>query len=188
QWGMVAAFAALSFREFGLLACAVGLVLALRNRRWPEAALWVAGIATYAVLMHFHLSAAGQYGLPEDRPRSWVGFGGSAFVVLSMQFTPLLGALPRWLVALLVPLALLGLAGWKDRAGTHLALVCFGYVAAFSVIGLTCNNYWGPLYAPLIYLGLAFAPESLRDLWRAARTGSFAINHQPFNVVTAERM
>ncbi|HEY0715001.1 MAG TPA: hypothetical protein VGF45_20135 [Polyangia bacterium] len=185
RWGLVATFAALSFRELALLPCGVGVLLALRNRRWREAGLWVAGITVYAVLMHFHAAEASQYFRPEDRPRSWVGWGGAPFLIKSMQFSALMAALPRWVVALAIPLSMFGLIGWRDRGGERLTLVCVGYVAAFVVIGLPFNNYWGPIYAPLVYLGLALVPDSLRDLVRAARSSSFVVS-QPLTV-TAER-
>jgi hypothetical protein len=53
-----------------------------------------------------------------------------------------------------------------ERAGVTLAM----YVALFAVVGQPFNQYWGSLIAPLVCLGLARAPVSLADLWRAAQS------------------
>src|SRR5262249_22009924 len=54
--GVAASLAALAFRELALLPCGIGLGLALRRRRWPEVAAWVAGLAVYGALMAWHFA------------------------------------------------------------------------------------------------------------------------------------
>ena len=67
-------------------------------------------------------TAAG--GRPDELARGgWVAWGGSAFILSTCQWSPLLVALPRWAVALIVPVMLLGLAGWRDVGATRVALL-----------------------------------------------------------------
>jgi hypothetical protein len=49
------------------------------------------------------------------------------------------------------------------------ALTCFGYVAAFCIVGKMVNFYWGAMYVPLLAFGVVRAPGALRDLFMAAR-------------------
>jgi hypothetical protein len=165
---VAAALAALAFRELALLPCAVGLALALRRRRWREVAAWLVGFAAYGALMAWHFAEVARHLRPDDLARGgWVAWGGSAFILTTCQWSPLLVALPRWAVALIVPLMLLGLAGWGDAGATRVALVVFGYLVVFSVVGRAFNDYWGSTFVPLLSFGLLAAPDALRDLSRA---------------------
>ncbi len=44
------------------------------------------------------------------------------------------------------------------------ALVLGGYIVSFLFVGRPNTSYWGLLYAPLLAIGLALSPLSLRDL------------------------
>jgi hypothetical protein len=46
------------------------------------------------------------------------------------------------------------------------------WLGVFLVLGRPDNVYWGFLFAPILPIGLAFAPAALRDLVRAARRHS----------------
>jgi hypothetical protein len=76
---------------------------------------------------------------------------------------------PLWFSAIYLPLALLGLAGWPGRTGARLALTAGAYVAAFAVVGLPFNDYWGLMHTPILAFGFAAAPDALRDLYTAIR-------------------
>jgi hypothetical protein len=164
---VAAGLTALAFRELALLPCVVALALALHRRRWPEVASWLAGLGVYAALMAWHVAEVNRHTLPGDLARSWVALGGAGFILGTAKWSPVLVALPDWLVAVVLPFVLLGFAGWRAPGSSMAALVVFGYVAAFGVIGNTFNDYWGMLYAPLLPLGLLAAPASVRDLGRA---------------------
>ena len=71
-------------------------------------------------------------------------------------------------VATAVLAALIGLAGCRNPLVTRCALIAGGYMAAFTVLGRTNNDSWGILYAPLLPLGLVFAPAAFRDLAKRA--------------------
>jgi hypothetical protein len=166
-----AAMAALAFRELALLPCGVALLLAVRDRRRVETVAWLAGLAVYAALMTWHGIEVSRRFQTGDIHRSWMGFGGATFLVSTGIFIPLLVLLPKWLSALVLPLSLFGLAGWKDPGGRQMAATLGGYFAAFSIVGLACNDYWGTLFAPMLAFGLLWLPDSLVDLTRALTRG-----------------
>jgi hypothetical protein len=164
---VAASLAALAFREFALLPCAVGLLLALRRRRWSEASAWVAGLGAYAAFLGWHFAEVARHLGPHDLQRGWVAFGGATFLVRTASWSPLLVALPGWAVALVLPLVLLGLVGWTDAVAPRVALVVFGFLVVFAFVGNPFNDYWGAMYAPLAPFGLMAAPGSVRELARA---------------------
>ncbi|HVU53236.1 MAG TPA: hypothetical protein VHL80_21275 [Polyangia bacterium] len=171
RWaGVAATFAALAFRELAIVAVAVGLALAVRERRWREVAAWLAGLAAWAGFFAWHAAEVARHVHPDDLRRDgWLAWGGAAFVVDTAGWSPLLVALPRAAVAVVLPFALLGLAGSRAPGVSRAALVSGAYLATFVAVGQPFNDYWGALYAPLLPLGLLAAPASVRELHRAAR-------------------
>jgi hypothetical protein len=167
QPAVAAGLAALAFREFALLPCGIGLVLALHRRRWPEVIAWITGLAVYAALMTWHIVQVMRHSQPDDVARGWMALGGSAFLLETSKWNTLFVALPSWLVALLLPFVLLGLAGWRAAGATRAGLIVFGYLVLFSFVGHSFNDYWGAIYAPLLPLGMIVAPYCVRDLGRA---------------------
>jgi hypothetical protein len=165
--GVAAALAALAFRELALLPCAVGLALALRRRRWPEVAAWLAGLAAWAAFFAWHLGEVARHTRPDELSRGWLALGGARFVIATSRWNPLLLAPPAWAVALVLPLVLLGLAGAREPPFPRAALVVFGYLLVFSIAGHSFNDYWGAMDAPLLAFGFLAAPASVRDLARA---------------------
>jgi hypothetical protein len=170
RWGVVAGFAALAFRELAILPCVVALLLAARRRRWSEAAVWLAGLAVYVALMSWHFAEVARHIRPGDASRGWLAMGGASFLLETATWYPLFLLLPRWALALVFPLVVLGLAG--DRALTRGALVVCGYLFVFAFAGNPFNDYWGAMYAPLLPFGLMAAPGSLRGLLQALRAPS----------------
>jgi hypothetical protein len=167
--GVAASLLALALRELALVPCAVGLVLAVRERRGREVAAWLAGLAAYALLLAWHLVEVARHTRPDDLARGWLALGGASFVLETCQWSSLFVALPAWVIAVLLPLVLLGLGGFREPAATRAALIVFGYLAAFTVVGRPFNEYWGAIYAPLLTFGFIAAPASVRDLSRALR-------------------
>ena len=170
RWrGAVAAgLAALAFRELALLPVGVALLLAVRRRRWPEVAAWAAGLGVYALLMSWHFAAVLRHTRPDDLARGWLALGGGAFLVATCKWNPLFIVLPDWAVASTLPFVLLGLAGRRGRPRLlRMALIVFGFMAAFSVVGNPCNDYWGMIDAPLLTFGLIAAPRL--GAWDLAR-------------------
>jgi hypothetical protein len=168
--GLAAGLLALFLRELALPYVLVCLFFAAKAKRRSEIWAWVIGIAGYAVYLGFHAAAVHAHLGPSEvaNPVGWAQFGGLTFVLRASSVGWLL-ALPRWATALYVPLALLGLAGWKDEAASRVLMTVSGYMAAYAIVGFPFSTYWGALYAPLLTFGVSVSPLALGNLWRAAR-------------------
>lgn len=161
---LVAGLAALFLRELAAPYVVVCAVLALKDRRWSEVALWGAGLVVYAGYFGWHWSmAAAQLG-PMDKAyaEGWLQFGGLGFLLKAAGFNGLLSLAPSWLAAVLLPLGLFGLIAWQrdERA----ALTGAAYVLLFAVVGKPFNAYWGALFTPVMMLGVAWAWVGVRDV------------------------
>ena len=95
-----------------------------------------------------------------------LGFG---FFVKTMTLSTALLLAPLWLAAPLVCLALFGWAAWRDLVGLRALAVFAAYAALLGLFGRTDTFYWGLMIAPILLVGLAFAPDALRDLIAASR-------------------
>lgn len=169
---VAAGLAALAFRELALVACVVGLALAVRRGHRPEVLAWTAGLAVWLLLLVCHALLVARHLRPGDDARGWVTFLGSGFLVAAGRWNPLTMSLPGWAIALVLPLGFFGLAGWKDATAARIAAIVGGYFVAFSVGGHPFNNYWGILFAPLLVpFGLPWVLPALRDLARALVAG-----------------
>ncbi len=171
RWAASVGFglAALLFRELALPYLCLMAAFALRERNRGEAAAWAAAVLIFLVAYAGHAAALSAHVNAGD-PASpgWASAGGWPFVLSLVQRCTLFALMPLPLVALAVPLALLGWASLGGGSGDRGACLLLVYIAAFMLIGRADNFYWGLLIAPLLPLGLAFAPSAIRDLVRAA--------------------
>ncbi len=152
--------------------CVMGL-LAWKERNHVEAAAWASAGLLFLALLAAHAAALSALATDADLASpGWSSGGGWPFVLAMLHRVTLLAMLPPPFVALLVPLALLGWAGMPGGFSSRGALLLLGYVGAFMLFGRPDNFYWGIMIAPLLPLGLAFAPRALADLARAARSAS----------------
>jgi hypothetical protein len=143
-------------------------VLALKDGCRREALGWLAGLLVFALALGAHAVAVGAVVTAADPASpSWLSLGGLGFVLQTAGWNLLLSAGPEWLGAVLLPLALLGLATCHDALGQRLALTVLGYTMAFLVVGRANNAYWGLMIAPLWPLGMYFAGPSLLRLGKA---------------------
>jgi hypothetical protein len=160
---------ALFLRELALPYIIVMLLTAWRERQHREAMFWLAGLMAFGLFLAAHATIVSGLLTNADRPNtSWIQLGGWSFVLATAQWNTFLLAAPWWVVPVVLPLALLGLAGWRGAIGTRLALTVGAYVATYFVVGRSDNFYWGLMYAPLMSLGLLYTVPSLVDLWRTA--------------------
>ena len=165
-------FAAVAFRELALPYLCVMAVAAVVEARRREAGAWVVAIVASAMVIGLHAALVARFVTPADlHSPGWGGLGGWRFVLRMAHGYTAFGVLPPALVAVLVPLALLGWAAWHGPLGPRGALLLGGYAAAFMIVGRADNDYWGMLMAPLLPIGLVLAPSALRDLVVAARDG-----------------
>ncbi len=164
--GMAIALAALFLRELAAPAVLVFVLLAWYEKRRPELIAWGIGLAAFAAYFTWHaLSVQAELGPADTAYASgWVQFGGLGFVLATAAFNGLIMTAPLWQTAILLPLALAGLAAWQGAMGTRAALTVAAYLLLFAVVGKPFDAYWGALYTPLLMLGFALLPAALRDL------------------------
>jgi len=169
--GFATGLAAVFFRELALPYCLVAAVLAYRDGRRKETIAWAVGLSVFLLLFAAHCLYVGRLILPTDRAhaQSWISFGGAGFVIAITQMNAYLMMLPQWVTALYLAMALVGFAGWNTPLGQRAGLTACLFLAGMALVGQNFNQYWGCLLAPLMCLGVARFPASIRDLFIAAR-------------------
>jgi hypothetical protein len=166
--GFAAAISALFFRELALPWCAVCFLQASKRERLA----WAVGLVAWGGYFALHASrVAAHLALipPSSGARSWLALGGLGFVLRTLRSNGFLLEAPRWLLALLFPLSLLGM-GALPEGFARVKLAVLLYVAAFLFVGLPFDFYWGFVYVPLLLLGLARALTAVPALAKAAFT------------------
>lgn len=141
------------------------------NRR--EARAWAAAAALVLVMLALHWTMVSRIALPGDvTSPGWLALGGWRFDLALARQSSLLMALPSWVAALVVPFALLGWFARTDGYAARTAALLGLWLGLFLLMGRPDNAYWGFLFAPILPVGLAFAPAALHDLIRAVRPRS----------------
>lgn len=165
----VALTAAVLIRETALPVVLVMGALAVLARRWREAVGWAAVTAISLAALALHAAAVASVVTAADPASpSWAGLGGWRFALTAVQLTGPFAAMPYWVTAIAVPLAMIGWLGWRDPAGLRVAAVLAGYLLGFTLFGRPDNFYWGLLIAPLVLPGVIMAPAAVRALLHAA--------------------
>jgi hypothetical protein len=157
--------AAVLIRETaGLYLLIMGL-LAWRDGCRREAIGWAAALAVAAVVIAFHAHAVAEVVRPLD-PVSpgWTGLLGPGFATRALAASTGLAALPLWLAALLVPLAVSGWTAWRDPLAVRTFATLAAYLALLMLFSRADNFYWVLMITPMSLVGLIFAPDALRDL------------------------
>lgn len=167
---VIVGLAAMSVRETAALYCATMAGMALLERRPKEMLGWCASLAVFAAGVALHAHHVAEVLLPGD-PASpgWAGLLGFGFVVNVLTSTTSLTLVPPVLAAVLVGFALFG---WAAAGGAFARRVGATILAYSMLLALFCRAdtfYWGLMIAPMVLVGLVFAPAGLRDLIRAAQ-------------------
>jgi hypothetical protein len=167
------AMAAVLIRETAALYVLVMAAVAAIEGERREAVGWAAVLGVLAVAVALHAHAVAQVVRPSD-PASpgWAGMLGFGFFVRAETLSTALALFPAWLAAPLVALALAGWASWREPLGLRAVVIFAAYALLLSLFGRTDTFYWGLMIAPTLPVGLAFAPDGLRDLIAAARERS----------------
>lgn len=163
------AMTAMLIRETAALYVVVMAVMALREGYRREALGWAATLILFAGVLGVHAYAVAQVVGPLD-PASpgWSGLLGFGFFVKSVATATALTAAPLWIAAPLIALALFGWAGWRDPAALRALWAFAGFAVLLGLFGRLDSFYWGLMIAPLFLVGLAFVPDTLRDVVAAA--------------------
>lgn len=166
---------ALFFRELALPYCGWAMLFALYQRRYAEAVSWSLGIATFFGFLYWHSQQVAAQLTPENLQGTsggisqWLKFGGLDFVLLTTRLNSLLFAAPGPILFLYLLLALFGLASVKNERLSLQLAAAVSYLAAFCIVGMEVNFYWGLLYVPLLPAGIAAVPLALGTLWQQAK-------------------
>jgi hypothetical protein len=156
-------------RELAMPYLLVMALAALIERRRGEAAGFALALAAACAALAWHAVAETALTRPGDfASPGWMVLDGWDFVLRTAEWNLIVAAAGGWAAAVIVPLALTGAVGRTDGLGLRLALLLIGYTLGFMVIGRPSNAYWGLVTAPLVALGLCFAPQAMLDLARAA--------------------
>lgn len=165
----LAAALALAIREHALVLVLLMGALALWRRDWKECAAWAGLVIAFGAGLLLHLHAVAQQTVPGDAlGPGWLALRGLDGWISNIVLASSLDVLPGAVAAPLVVLMVAGWAGWRSEAGLAATLLCIGYGLAFMVAGRANNFYWGALVAPVMTIGLTFAPRALVSLARSA--------------------
>lgn len=167
KWlGLAAGTLALFVRELGIVYVFICLIDAMRRRSRGEVIAWLVCLGAYGAYYQFHAQQVAALIGPDDHAAAagWLQFGGIGFVLRTAAFNGVLLALPYWVAGIVLPIALLGLTR-LPLAGITVAL----YLLVFLLFGRPENDYWGAIYAPLVAMGLIFAPSAVGGLLLQSR-------------------
>lgn len=159
------ALIAMLVRETAALLPLVMAAFAWRDGTRREAAGWSLSLLALFTALVAHASAVAQVVGPLD-PASpgWSGLLGPGFFVRAVASSTALDALPTVLAAPLVALALFGWTAWRDPLAGRAAMLFAGYAIAIAVFARADTFYWALMPAPVLLVGLVFAPDAIRDV------------------------
>ena len=166
RWGPALAVAALALaiRELALPFVLLMAALAARRRDWRESAAWAALAAAFAAALVIHLGVVAQYQRADDLAGpSWLALRGVHGWIGNVVDSSPLYLLPLPLAVVIAALALFGWCSRRTPSGIAAGLLLLGYGLAFMIAGRDNNFYWGLLVTPILFAGLAFVPQALRD-------------------------
>lgn len=166
---IVIAFTAVLVRELAFPLLVAMAMYEYRLGRRRRAAAWIASALGFAIFLGVHALRVHQDIAPGSvQSPGWIKFGGWPFFVDAVRYSSFLQALPVWVGAVAVPLALLGWFSRKGDFANRVTLVLTMYAVAFLVVGRPGNVYWGFLFVAVLLPGIAFAPSALVSLWQRA--------------------
>lgn len=157
---------AMLIRETAALYAIVMAGCALASGRRREMLGWGAALAVLAVALACHAWAWSLVARPDDPTGpGWQALLGFGFFAKTMTLLTAIAALPEWIAAPIVGLALFGWTAWAHPAAIRALAVLSAYAVIISLFCRTDTYYWGLLAAPISLVGLVFVPDALRDLF-----------------------
>jgi hypothetical protein len=167
RWWTLAALCgvlAVFIRELSVAYVLSAAAIALCSRRKRESLVWIFGGAIYLAYYGWHVHRV-LAAMPEgarSHGASWVQWGGLSFVYRTVECYGWATLAPFIVVPLVVAAGLLGVV--SDRMPLQARVALVGYLAAFSVVGLPINRYWGLVTVPLWGFGVLHALSGLQRL------------------------
>lgn len=171
RWATAAALglSATLIRETAGLYVAIMAGVALLDGERREAAGWFAALGFAAIVLFFHAQAVAGVVRPLDQPSpDWAGMLGFGFAIEAVVRTTALALAPPAIGAIAAGLALAGWAAWRDPLATRALATLLAYLMLLSFVGRPDTIHWAFLIAPIAPIGLAFLPDAILDLRRAA--------------------
>lgn len=166
--------AGLFVRELLVLYVAVCVFLAVRQRRWRELAVWVAGGSAWVVFYVIHATAATHAMHAGDLAHpSWVQLGGLRFVLATIGFGGWLYLMPPWVAA--IGCVLLVASVWAPVKAAHVRGAVVAYLMFFAVVGQPFNQSWGLLTASVWAIAYGLGVQGLLRLIKQAIDGSLGV-------------
>lgn len=180
---VITAVAAMFIRELAVpyvVLLAIVLVCDLRTMSSPRTfrilppLLLLIGLGSYALFFPWHASQVQQHLLTTDPayPTGWIQFGGLPFLLATARQNLWLLALPVWVMALYLPIAIIGLFAWPWPSARLARPACLGYLTLFAIAGKPFNDYWGLLISPTLCIAFCFGLRALPDVIRSAFDGT----------------
>jgi hypothetical protein len=171
RWVEAVAFGmmAMLIRETAALYVAIMAVLAFVQGHRREAIGWAVTLGVLALVVALHAHAVSQVVHATDAASpGWAGMLGFGFFVQAMAVSTALALLPLVAAAPLVALALAGWTAWNSDLGLRALTTLTAYAVLIALFARADTFYWGLMIAPTLLVGLAFVPDGVRDLVRAA--------------------
>lgn len=165
------ALVAMLSSESAALYVAIMALFALAEGHRREAIGWGVGLLVFALVLALHAYGVAQVVRPTDTgAAAWTWPMGIFSAMAMIAQATILGLVPAWLAAPLAVFALLGWGAWNDPLARRALGLFMSYALLLGLFARPDSPYWGLMIAPPLLLGLAFAPDALRDLVSAART------------------
>ncbi|MBR0552083.1 hypothetical protein [Stakelama marina] len=143
--------------------------IAIYEGRRREALGWAAVLAIFAAALTLHVLAVAKFAGPLDHSTpGWFGMDGFGFFINAVSGATVLQVFPLWLTGLAIGIALFGWACWESPLALRAWSVLLTYALLLSVAAPMGAIHWGLMIAPLVLVGIVFAPDGLRDVARAA--------------------
>lgn len=155
---------ACTFDQAALLYVALMAALALIDGHRREAAGWAA-VATILMALFMAHGAAVADIVANTPPVAFdVTGGGYAIVVQSLALGTVLQLLPLPIAVVLIGLTVIGWASWNDGTGMRVVVTLAAYALAIALFASAEAAHLALLVSPVLLVGLAFAPDAVRDL------------------------
>lgn len=158
--GMIAMLVDETAAVFGV----VMAVCAWREGAVREGAGWGLALLGFVLVLTAHAWGVSHVVGPLDPEPDWPAPGGLGGVLHALAAATALRMLSMPLALPLLVLAVFGWSAWRDPLAGRVLLSVVGYAAALVLLAGGDGLAWAVPLAPVLLVGLVFAPDGMRDL------------------------